>query len=275
MKNILIELISKSSAERKTYLDGEGNKLIEQMIEHIGNPNAELRDQLNYRFFIECLSEQLFSVEQMKNMTLTLYGDGYLYNSIGDTLSDSVFTRSFSALWLSHLLSVDRQLQFLTEDEAKRVLDASSYYLSKEKDIRGFVDGKGWAHSIANGSELACAIITHPNFEMRLAPILLQGIKESFWKQSVFTDDEEEKLVTIVERLIDVGFPEEVLVEWIEQVFDKLQYYLMETGYTPQYFHARTNTLHFMKTLYFSLKFSKKLPELKAVVSIFLSKWMR
>lgn len=95
---------------------------------------------------------------------------------------------------------------------------------------------------------------------MRFAPILLQGIKNSLWKDSVYVDDEDERLVTIIEKLMAKGYPEEILIEWVEQVFDKLQFYLMEVGYTPQYFAARTNTLHFMKTLYFTLKFSQKLP---------------
>lgn len=271
----MIELVAKSSEERKTYLEKEGDELIEQMLEHIGNPDAEIRDQLNYRFFIECLSEQLFSFDQMRKLTFTLHETEYLFSSIGDRNSDTVFTRSFSALWLSHLLYADGQLHFLSETESKSVLETCSHYLNKEQDIRGFVEGNGWAHAIAHGSDLACAIIAHPHFEMRLAPNLLQGVKNSFWKQSVFTDDEEERLVKMFEKLIHKDFPEEILVEWIEQVFDKLQFYLMEVGYTPQYFHARTNTLHFMKTFYFSLKFSRKLPELTAVVSIFISKWMK
>jgi len=49
----------------------------------------------------------------------------------------------------------------------------------------------------------------------------------------------------------------------------------MDVGYTPQYFNARTNTLHFMKTLYFTLKFSQQMPQLKGIVSIFISKWMK
>lgn len=273
MKNTFVAVLSKQSDERKTYLETDGNALITQMMEQIGNPDAEVREQLNYRLFIECLSEQLFTQEQMKTMTLTLHGEDYLYANIGNRKSDTVFTRSYSALWLSHLLNADRQLGFLSEAEAKTVLEACSTYLTKEQDIRGFVEGKGWAHSVANGADLACAIITHPHFEMKLAPILLQGVKESFWKDVVFIDDEEERLVSIIDKLIDRELPEELFVEWLEQIFDKLQLHMMEVGYTPQYFHARTNTLHFMKQLYFTLKFSRKMPELQSIVSLFISQW--
>lgn len=275
MKATFNELLNMNQIERQAYMHENGEQLIEMMIAHIGSPEDEIRDKLNYRLFIELLAAQLFSSEQMAQMASTLKGDHYLFCSIGERNTDSVFTRSFSALWLSNLINADGQLRFLNEEEATGILDAASNYLTKEKDVRGFVGEKGWAHSIAHGADLASAIIFHPLFNVRLVPVILQGIKDGFWKGTVFVDDEEERLVRVVEKLIAKDFPEEVLIEWVEQIFDKLQFYLMEVGYTPQYFAARTNTLHFMKTLYFTLKFSQKSPQLMGVVSLFIAKWMK
>lgn len=275
MKAEIKEILEMNQLERQVYMNEHSERLIENMIQHIGYPDDEMRDKLNYRLFIELLAGQLFSMEQMAQMTLTLKGENYLFHSIGERDTDNVFTRSFSALWLSNLLNVDSQLRFLDDEDAVNVLDASSRYLGKERDVRGFVGEKGWAHAVAHGADLSSAIISHPLFNVRFAPVILQGIKESFWNGSVFVDDEDERLVTIFEKLITKDFPEEIVVEWIEQVFDKLQFYLMEVGYTPQYFSARTNTLQFMKTLYFTLKFSQKSPELMGIVSLFIAKWMK
>ena len=261
--------------EKKQYISENGNQLIENMLQHIGHPDAEIRDHLNYRLFIELLNNNHLTHSQMKEIIFKLEGKDFLFASIGERNTDSIFIRSFSALWLSALLTIDGQQRFLKEDEAIQILTSCSLYLMKEKDIRGFVPEKGWAHSIAHGADLATAIIAHPAFQLRLAPNLLQGIKDSFWKGAVYVDDEDERLVNIVAKLIQKDFPEEVLIEWVEQVFDKLQLYLMQEGYTPQYFTARTNTLQFMKTLYFTLKFSQKLPELKGVTSLFIGKWMK
>ncbi|MDI7743544.1 DUF2785 domain-containing protein [Lysinibacillus fusiformis] len=275
MKATLIELLNMNELERQAYLNEHSEILIKEMMQHIGYPEDELRDKLNYRLFIELLAGQLFSRKQMAHIALTLKGKDFLFHSIGERDTDHVFTRSFSALWLSNLLNVDSQLRFLSEEEAVTILDAGSRYLSRENDVRGFVAEKGWAHAIAHGADLSSAIVSHPSFNIRFAPVILQGIKDSFWKGTVFVDDEEERLVSIFEKLLIKEFPEEVLVEWIEQVFDKLQFYLMEAGYTPQYFAARTNTLHFMKTLYFTLKFSQKSPEIMGIVSLFIAKWMK
>ncbi|SOC06306.1 uncharacterized protein DUF2785 [Ureibacillus xyleni] len=275
MKTTLINLLNMNFEGRQQYLTDHGDELLHNMILHIGVPENELRDQLNYRLFIELLSQNQLSQEQMNSTAKTLVEHDYLYSAIHDGESDQVFTRSFSALWLTGLLHADRQLHFLNDEDALAILNACSPYLSREKDVRGFVGEKGWALAIAHGADLATAIVSHPAFEIRLSPILLQGIKDSFWKGSVFTNDEDERFVAIVEQLINQQFPEEVFIEWIEQVFDKLQFYVMEVGYTPQYFAARTNTLNFMKTLYFTLKFSKKAPELMGIVSLFLGKWMK
>lgn len=275
MKETLLKLLDMNHDERQQYMNEKGDILIENMLKNIGYPEDELRDKLNYRLFIEMLADNLFTTVQMNQLTKKLKGADFLYASIGERDTDQVFIRSFSALWLCGLLNVDSQIRFLSDEEAKEILEATTHYLSQENDVRGFVHDKGWAHAIAHGADLATAIVAHPLFEMRFAPTLLQGIKNSLWKGTVYIDDEDERLVTIIEKLMIKDFPEEILIEWVEQVFDKLQYYLMEVGYTPQYFAARTNTLHFMKTLYFTLKFSQKMPELKGVVSLFIGKWMK
>lgn len=262
-------------AERVHYIQKSGDTLLQEMLQNIGVPEDELRDKLNYRVFIELLSAQLWKPAQMIELTKTLISQDYLYSHLSEENEDAVFTRSFSALWLAGLLQVDRQLHFLTDDEAKEIIKATLPYLHREHDVRGFVGEKGWAHAVAHGADLAVAAVNHPAFQLSDAPILLQGMKEAFWKGSVYTDDEDERLVKIIEALVAIDFPEEVLVEWVEQVFDKFDHHLHEVGYTPAFFAARTNTLHFMKTLYFSLKFSNHYLQLRGVCSILIGKWMK
>jgi len=260
--------------ERKQYFDERGDELLDQMLKHIGVPENELRDHLNYQLFSLLLSENRLSNKQLSNMTFTLINQDFLFNAIGEKDTDRIFIRSSSALWLAHLITVDHTQPFLTEDERLNVFQTCITYLSKEKDVRGYVDEKGWAYAISNGVKLNNAIIHHPSFQLRFAPIILQGIKDSFWKGTVFIDDEDEHLVQTFYQLILKDIPEELFIEWVEQVFDQLQFYLYGNGYDSNYFTARTNILHFMKSLYFILKFSQKMPELKGVVSLFIAKWM-
>ncbi len=179
-----------------------GIGLLEQMTQYIGYPEDELRDKLNYRLFIELLSTKVFTNEQMTQLTMKLSGEDFLYKSIGEKEDDSVFVRSFSALWLTALLHVDTQLNFLTQEQSTKILELATPYLGKENDVRGFLGEKGWALAIVNGAELAAAIVSHPSFELHLSPKLLEGIKGSFWKGSVYINDEEESFAKIIDLLI-------------------------------------------------------------------------
>ncbi|KGR78801.1 DUF2785 domain-containing protein [Ureibacillus manganicus] len=275
MKTTLEKVLLMDEHDRKELMSSQGDLLLEQMTEYIGFPEDELRDKLNYRLFIELVSSNLISKEQLEQLTLKLASESYLYGSIGEKDTDTVFLRSFSALWLSTLLHIDAQIHFLSDTQASTVLNYCSTYLIKEKDVRGFLGTKGWAHAMSNGADLITSIVSHPAFELKITAKILEGIKDCFWKGTVFIDDEEERFSNIIEKLISKDIPEQLLIEWVEQVFDKLQFYLMANGYTPQYFAARTNTLHFMKNLYFVLKFTRKAPELQGVVSIFIGKWMK
>ena len=275
LKETLQQLVQMNVTQRQHYLAEHGDALVPQMLAEIGTLDNELRDQLNYRVFIECADAGLWTSAQLQYVAKIVASEPFLYFHLNEEGGDAVFTRSFSALWLTALLQVDRQQAFLTPSESQQIIETAVHYIQREHDVRGFTGETGWAHAIAHGADLAVACIQHPSFEEKFAPICLQGIKEAFWKGTVYVDDEDERLSAVIQALIATDFPEEVLIEWVEQVFDKLERYRYEVGYTPELFMARTNTMHFMKTLYFALKFSNHYLQLRGVCSIFIGKWMK
>ena len=105
--------------------------------------------------------------------------------------------------------------------------------------------------------------------------MILQAVKSCLWKETVYVDDEEERLVGVIEALITFGMPEEVLMEWVEQVFDKLDMHLFQNGYNAAFFKARTCTLNLMKTFYFILKTKNIMPKLEGVVYLQIGKWLK
>lgn len=275
MKQQLVQLLQLSDVERKAYIEKEGDKLLEQMLQVIGSPDAELRDALNYRFFVETANVLLWSPSQFTTMALTVSSNDFLYKGLNEQNETNVFTRSFSALWLTALLQIDAQQRFLTDEQVKSVLKAAASYLEREHDYRGFTGENGWAHAGAHGADLAVAVIRHPLFELSYAPIILQGVKAAQWKDYVFVDDEDERIVAIFQALAQKDFPEDVLVEWVEQMFDRLSRHLYTEGYNASYYHARTNTMSLMKTLYFNLKFSHQYDKVRGTASIFIQRWAK
>lgn len=84
-----------------------------------------------------------------------------LLPGLGDEASDSVFRRSFSALVLAECIGRDIDAHLLTEAVVLEWGDRIATWFLRERDVRGWVHGKGWAHALAHGSDairvLACS----------------------------------------------------------------------------------------------------------------------
>jgi len=273
MKQQMKMVLEMDDSQCRNYMELHGDELFSNMLTNLGSPDGELRDELIYSLLIKLLTGHHLKTDQLSFALKKLITDQYLFASIGEQSSDDVFIRSFSTLWITGLLWLDREHPFMDTELRSEAMEKSAKYLSQEQDIRGYVEGKGWAHSIAHGADLAAVIVSHPLVEKRLIPIILEGVTTCFWKGGVYVDDEDERLVAIIQSLVNSNYPEDILVEWVEQVFDKLDRGLPEKGYSQSFYYGRTNSLQFMKTLYFALKKSKHYPKLQSTVSFFIQKW--
>ncbi len=264
-----------SNAERKLLIEEDASPILQEMLIHIGHTDETIRDHQNLRLFLEFIQYDLLSLSDKQYLVSQLTQTSYFYFNIGEKDTDSIFQRALTALWLTYLIRSDAGQAFLTKNQFDEILGLSTRYLSKEKDTRGYIEGKGWAYGIANGADLELALIQNPKFDIHDAAPILQSIRDCFWKGTVYVDDEEERFVEIIEALIRKGIDEKLLIEWVEQVFDSLEYSKQSSGYSPLFLKARTQTLHFMKTFYFALKFRQIMPELQGVVSHFIGQWMK
>lgn len=262
-------------SERQAFMSQHGEWLLQQMLAHIGSTDAELRDHSIYRTFIDLLSDNLLSTQQLQYLFQTAISEDFLYLHIGENNTDSVFTRSFSALLVAGLLAKDAEPLVLDDDDLQTFFKKIGRYLLVEQDTRGYVQDKGWAHSIAHGADLAATAIKHPKFNLQYAPSILHALKLVTWKDIVYINDEEERFVNIVEALLDQHYSEEALIEFVEQSFDKFEIHLMTQGYNESFFSGRTSTLNFMKTLYFSLKMNNKAPQLQNIIYGQVAKWLK
>lgn len=65
------------------------------------------------------------------------------------------FRKPFAALVLSEVARSDRVQPWMTADERERMAAMAAAYLRSVRDYRGFVDGEGWRHGVAHGSDWA------------------------------------------------------------------------------------------------------------------------
>ncbi|TYR77349.1 DUF2785 domain-containing protein [Rossellomorea vietnamensis] len=258
--------------------DYEGNDyeiVMDEMIENIGHPDPELRDQLIYTTFYWWVEKDLLSDNSLRKLLSVSLDESHLFYKIGERSTDTVFTRSFSSLAAALVLRKDAENQHLPEELILEAIDKSIQYLKKERDTRGFLHGKGWAHSIAHGADLLAASIRHPYFPSEKIAACLEAVKSCYQKEAIYTDDEDERLIFVIEALLQKGLTQQQLLEWVHSMNDHLKKQFDETGYSVPFFKKKKNFLDLLKSLYFRLGYSQKFKEVQKEISMVLEQWHR
>ncbi|MCA0172640.1 DUF2785 domain-containing protein [Bacillus sp. RAR_GA_16] len=249
--------------------------LIEEMVLQIGSTDPVLRDELIYTTFGKLVMEDHLSESQLTRLLSTCLDENHLFYHIGEKGTDTVFTRSFSVLVIELLLKKDREKRFLKNEQVNDTINACCRYLREEKDTRGFVEGKGWAHSIAHGADALTEAVKHPVYHTESLPKCLDVLETCLFKEAVYVDDEDERLLFVVEALLEKGMREERLIQGINELHQRLASLFEEKGYCVESFHMKRNVLGFLKSCYFRLLIRNKCPEARGVIGEIVERWTR
>lgn len=228
----------------------------DQMLQNLGSVDAELRDQLIYQTFTRFILNDYLSEDTLTDIFNRCFSDEYLFYNLGHTEDDSVFTRSFSSLVIALILYKDQQKRFLQDKMIHQAFEKAVHYLRKEKDLRGYIDEqKGWAHSIAHGADMMSQFASHPAVSPEIQfPYILETISACILKkEQVYTDEEDERLILIIEKMIKRGLSEKQLLFWTEELISQYQKLESKRSSSFRPYCLRTNLLNFLKTLYFRL----------------------
>lgn len=240
------------------------DELIKEMLCNIGSTDPELRDALIYNAFGKLIQEDYLKVDQWRYIVKTCMDTNHLFLHIGETGTDSVFSRSFSSLVLALILEKDSQEFRLSETEVREIIKQSILYLELERDIRGYVKDKGWAHSVAHGADLLAEAVKHPYFDMGLVDDCLQAVQHNLFKRDEegipYLDDEEERLVFVIEALLGRGATEDRIASWISEVSTNLNELLNREGTNLVFFRKRGEIVRFFRAVYFRCLFNGNFP---------------
>ena len=231
------------------------DSLLADMLDQIGHVDPELRDGLIYPTFIKFMNEGILSEHQYLAILKTCLDEWHLFFKIGEKNNDSVFTRSFSSLVLAGLLSIDQSTEWLSEVQLNEICKKSVDYLKREQDTRGHVDEKGWAHSIAHGADLLVSVVNHPQFSKTQFTQVLEALYDCLFKEAVYIDEEDERLIFVIEALMERYLGETQLANWIASLFDGLESIQKREGYSNNYFRKKFTITTFLKSLYFRIGF--------------------
>ncbi len=133
---------------------------VEQLLGYLASPDPHLRDEVGYGVLGTWIARDVLGDSDLGPILEHCLAG--LQHGLGETETDSVFLRTFSALILAELVRRDARRPFLPEGEIHRILDTALRYLGAEQDLRGFVPGKGWAHAGAHCADLLGQLAAHP-----------------------------------------------------------------------------------------------------------------
>lgn len=219
MSNLTITLEGLLSDENIDLSNKDLDKILNRMLDEIGNPDPYLRDYCIYPTFIKLIRENALTLEQETHLLERCLDNHHLFLEIEkEGCFDYVFTRSFSALVIADILHKDGKQCEIEASLIKKAIKASIQYLSQEKDHRGYVAEKGWAHSVAHGSDLLTNAIFHPLFNKQYMNDCLQAVKACLLVETAYIDEEDERILNIIGAFIQKGLDDKALLFWLESL---------------------------------------------------------
>ena len=151
-------------------------------------------------------------------------GDGMaagLGVGLGERDTDSIFRRSFSALVLDACIARDNQRPLVPGGKVLEWGDRIATWMLRERDLRGFVPGKGWAHAIAHGADALGTLATSPHLATPELTVILDVIADRVLLpvDRLFTNGEPDRLaLATIQVLRRNAVPLAVLEPWIARL---------------------------------------------------------
>ena len=188
-----------------------------ELLDMLGSPDPELRDQLAYSALASWIYERkLLDAAALQAVTATLLGN--LRINLGSVGTDAVLRRSFSALILSVVVARDNADPVLDESGYQRILTATLAYLDAEKDTRGYDETKGWMHSAAHTADLLKFLARSRYATTADQAKILDAITRKLNASSVFIYGEDERLARAVLAIVNrKDFDGAAFTQWTQK----------------------------------------------------------
>ncbi|PSL32965.1 uncharacterized protein DUF2785 [Planomicrobium soli] len=237
--------------------------LVNSMLEHIGSLDSELRDGLIYGTFSKLILEKELDQELLIEILTSCLAANRLFKGIGETETDTVFTRSFTTLLIALILHRNSEEDFLSSDMVFEIKEKLISYIGLENDLRGFVMGKGWAHSIAHVADAFDELIKnkyiHQDFYLEVLKALWN---KALVSNAIYIHDEEERILIPIVKMLNRGLEHKLIVDLLRNIplrLEEQKRRIEEENYWILY----ANCKKFLKSFYIKIADDKNFSSLK------------
>ena len=169
-------------------------RLTEELLLWLASPDPELRDAIAYEALAHWFARGVYSRPERAAIGARMAES--LSRGLGEAGTDSVFLRSFASLILGEVVAADARDSALPEPVLRAWRERAAHYLVAERDMRGYVPGRGWAHATAHAADCLGAFAAHPASGRDDLEDILRAVAERVLRQGgdLFLFDEERRL---------------------------------------------------------------------------------
>lgn len=244
-------------------------KLSLELMDYLGDIDGELRDDLVFSVLVGWIMGDVLTPEEAHDIFVIALDEKHILNGLGE-INDTVFGRTFSVEVAACIIYKHRE--FLSDSDILKAFNTVLKFYNEDKDVRGFIEGKRWAHGAAHGAdalmELAqCQVIGYEGLKEILASIH-KKININYYG---YINNEDERMISAVKAVLERDIiPVGEIEEWIRNIGN-----IEKKGIVPDYLFIEHNVTLFLKSLYFRLVDNTKYEQIAKIVKEVLKKASR
>src|SRR3954453_15521593 len=193
-------------------------EMTEDLTRMLGDPDPDVRDGIAFPTMAPWIDEGVY------DDLLVGLGDGMCHGldiGLGEVESDTVFRRSFSALILTECIDRPPRAALGGPNVVLRWGDKIMSWHARERDLRGFVPGKGWAHAVAHGADALGTLAHSPHVAANELTVLLDVIADRVLLpvEQLFANGEPDRLAGATMAVLPRDtLPMKVIEPWIARL---------------------------------------------------------
>ena len=219
------------------------------MMDYIGDIDSELRDKLIYSILYIWVDRRILDSSEVYELLKVALDEDHILRGLG-YVNDSVFNRAFSVLVVAISIMRHREEKFLSKSEVEKAFEIVLESYNNDKDVRGYVEDKGWAHGAAHGADAIdefarCEEIGYEGLK-KILDAIYKKVNINHYGYIHFED---ERMITPVKSILEREIvPIDEIIEWINSFKN-----IKKIGAYPEDLVVEFNVNVFLKSLYFRL----------------------
>ena len=237
-------------------------ELTPELLGWLGSTDPELRDEFAYRILAAWIERGQYGADQLRTMAKQMTAN--LEAGLGEQGTDSVYLRTYSVLILMEIVAFDNANPFLDQADLDGYLEAALGYLLRERDLRSWVPGPGWANAVGHTADLLMMLARSPHLGTTELQRILDAIADRLLTPApvVFVHHEDERLayatLNVLRRdLVDRSR----LVAWLDRFTAPPGQDSWRSAFASEAESAaRANVTAFLRALYFQTMLTENPP---------------